>query len=805
MKLTLKNFKCHSDFSIEIQETGITMLDGRSGAGKTTIMNAIIFAFYGDVKNPLTFGKKQCCVELISTRLEMKITRYYPYKLIIIYKEVEYTGETAQSIINNLLKMNDSQFRLSSAPNQKKQLSILTLTPHEQLQFVKTIAESINDASKQKKEKIKEHVKQLQQSYSETKGKFQLINTEFNTLSPIEFSDLNFSSCENTIEELKNKQKLIFDEIDNIQSKIKTKKIELSKYGEEEKRVTRINRDKISIEEKIKLLETNFNNLPKIKTEKEFDELSKKIQEKKKLFSDIKFLKEAEELKTQFDRASKLYQTQKITFENDLLPENEESKFKCAIDEYNQKLSENERTKQIIESLKNKKNESEEKLITIKNDLVDFINEPDDVRFSFLLKTKITSMNKEKETLLDEINNVFMINCPSCDCPIKINSEGIAERLDNLDFVDSQDLESKIQEIEMILTTLEDYVDEVIELENHIYVEIPKLCELISKKEIKQIKEKYEKHSKAKIGLSSLTKDHINILEESYKDKKRGIKNDINIINIDTDNLSKLIKELESEVETIHRIKGDKIKLQREITSSKNKLSTYDNLSFSTIQTTIKNLTDEINKYEKTLDENLRILKEVQNECEFFEKSIIKAREAKEFEKTKTKRDELQKSLETLEKRLNGATGLEQSAIEAEFMALERIIGNINNHAKIYLDEMFDTSINVNLFVNRTTKAGKDKMKPSIGVQVEYKNVIYPSVDDLCAGELQRCNVAFLLGVNDMFSSKIILLDECLNDNDHRTNMDIINHIKDYSKNKMVIITSHQVTMRSSVDKVIQI
>ena len=50
MKLDISHFKCQKDLKLEIPEQGWTLLHGKSGCGKSTIMDAIYYALYGAEK-----------------------------------------------------------------------------------------------------------------------------------------------------------------------------------------------------------------------------------------------------------------------------------------------------------------------------------------------------------------------------------------------------------------------------------------------------------------------------------------------------------------------------------------------------------------------------------------------------------------------------------------------------------------------------------------------------------------------------------------------------------------------------------
>ena len=64
-KLTLKNFKCFSSYEVEIDHSATILFDGPSGIGKSTLIQAFIFAITGEGKKLFKQGTKSLSVELI--------------------------------------------------------------------------------------------------------------------------------------------------------------------------------------------------------------------------------------------------------------------------------------------------------------------------------------------------------------------------------------------------------------------------------------------------------------------------------------------------------------------------------------------------------------------------------------------------------------------------------------------------------------------------------------------------------------------------------------------------------------------
>src|SRR5581483_11873843 len=104
MELTLMNFRCWKNRTFYFTEN-VNLLSGASGAGKSTICEAIFFCLYGGMNNIYNITEKKDTTKVIMQFNEYSITRSKPPENIsvTIYSDKDnkiLNGTDAQSWIN---------------------------------------------------------------------------------------------------------------------------------------------------------------------------------------------------------------------------------------------------------------------------------------------------------------------------------------------------------------------------------------------------------------------------------------------------------------------------------------------------------------------------------------------------------------------------------------------------------------------------------------------------------------------------------------------------------------------------------
>jgi DNA repair exonuclease SbcCD ATPase subunit len=91
MKITLQNFRCFREKIIEIPQGNISLLKGESGRGKTTLIESVKFALYGNLRNiyPLNFKPSSANQTIVSLEFPgqklRKIIRSSPPEQLKVY------------------------------------------------------------------------------------------------------------------------------------------------------------------------------------------------------------------------------------------------------------------------------------------------------------------------------------------------------------------------------------------------------------------------------------------------------------------------------------------------------------------------------------------------------------------------------------------------------------------------------------------------------------------------------------------------------------------------------------------------
>ena len=431
MKVSLQNFKCWEKKEIDFGTEQMTLLSGKSGVGKTSIMDAIIFALFGIGSKLVMQGKSSCKVilEIKHNDFDIEITRTKrPNRVVVTENKNNYEDDAAQEIINKYFSNN---FEITGYIRQNSFNSFILLSPIEKLAFLERFAFADTDLSKYKK-KTKELIKERQNTFIavtsqlemtdnflKEKEKPQLIEypikcknkekAEKNHLIKIKNNNKKLSHVEKGIDILKNKLEatnqldLIKNNNNNEIKRVNNRLEQLSEYNFEE--------DNLSAQKE---------QIQKLK-----DKLEKTISQQDKLTEHQKWL----DNKKQY---SELFQTEN----NNLLKEKTELEKKIS----NEDLSEDITNYKLFISGLEQMTEKKERIQELNDKLDNNYNEQLDE-----VNNKVKKLEKDIEHA-NILNNSY--ECPSCSKLLTLDLQTdqllCCEDLDTNDIKDIKKLTKKL-------------------------------------------------------------------------------------------------------------------------------------------------------------------------------------------------------------------------------------------------------------------------------------------------------------------------------------------------------------------------
>ena len=806
VKIQLENFLCHQDSVFELGENGLSLISGRSGKGKTSILKGIFFALFGSGSKLQTYGKKSAKVTLQFE--DMKIVRTKcPNRLILNDK---YEDKAAQEIIN---KKFGKAFETSGYARQNNLSSFILMSPTDKLLFLEKFAFENIDL-REIKAKCKANItstnKALISATSQLEMAVQILKeTEKPKVvkCPLKCKPKNRDKVIKN-ENIRLKNSIILIKKNNkLKSKLE-KQLTEAKVLEAVLDTNKMGLEKV--EDKIKIVREEIDSIDYIGDEK--------LLEYKNQIRQLSTYKKLLELKSTYKDYSKKLKDMK---------EKEEKSHKTKIQQLSEKLWDQYteiETKETIQDLEQCIKEIE-KL----NSIEKAIENIEITESSLLIKSDIESLekklknNREIYSKLKLEKNTYV--CPCCkanlsvkeDKLVEIDCENLGKSLD-IDEITKlikeistalKDKNSKLSKILVLEQKLEDYKKDKMNIVKN-YETIPILSEIAEdleymknyKLENKTRDKKYkelvasEPYSDTCLEFEYETdalKEKIDELSAKYSQFNTDIdEEDLRQIIMKEQNNKILLNNLTTNLEVLLE---EKEELDSVIDKAKKKYSKKYNsdTNIEEIEVKISEATSKITENELKREKQLTVLEKIEI-WKNYEKELLK------YNSWLDKISELKKAEELSAKRHASFLQLKEKILQAESISLQNIIDSINSHARLYLDDFFpEDPISVELHAFKENK--KKASKPSINVRIEYKSMEC-SLNMLSGGELARVVLAYTLALAEMFSTPLLLLDECTASLDQEMSGIVFESIKDHFNGKVALIIAHQV-VSGVFDKVI--
>ena len=814
MQITLKNFRCYENSTFDFGTSGIILLSGASGQGKTTILMGIYFALFGTGSKIISFGKTTCSVTLLFD--DMTITRTKkPNRLVV--NDI-YEDECAQNIIN---KRFGNTFNTVGYISQNAQDSFIMMSPLDKLGFLETFAFQDIDLSQIMK-RCKCLIKERHETLIKTTAQFETASTMIEELKKPDIIPFPLKCSK------KNRERAITNEIvkyKNTNTLLQKNKKKLDLLQKELTSLEMLNAVVQSKEESLDLVIKKLLELSIQKDDIKY-EGDEKILEYEEQLSLIILQRDLAVLKNRHDedvnRLKRMKDEEFNNMEKKMLQITKTIWIKYTEDECKNIINEHKQTIKDLEKLK----DLQGKLNLYKIDEEELNNNLSDL-------TKYKNELECKKKLLEKLKiQKEVFKCPSCFTHLKLQNNNLC--IYNLDIDENSKLEDTAEEILLIQK-------KIFKLESSISTNKNKLEQYKDiKKSISDVKEQYEelpsfdetKHDLEYIkhymaSQQELNKE-LNNLKKDITDKKYSstvmsfekniIQQDKKIKVIESTNKKfneqfsedqlrsdiNIQKQNKDKLETIKNnnttLKKEKCNYEKQITEYKdNHIKNYSRII------DVCNIKDEFNKsiLEKQDLESSRVIHE--KNVQDIEKYQAYKKDKNTYNMWISKVELLQKEEFECRKLYAASTLLKEKILEAESIAMINIISSINTHANVYLECFFpDNPISVKLVTFKETKKGKTiKKKPQINLEIEYKGM-EADINMLSGGELSRIILAFSLALGEMFNTPMMLLDECTSSLDQELNTVVMDGIRENFSGNIVIIIAHQ-CITGMFDKVIKI
>lgn len=229
IKLTLSNFRCHTnrEFELSATDTGIVLIQGASGQGKSTIADAIVFALYGSsaVKKVKSFGARSSKVTLSWPDKITIIRTQVPNRLVVSLpgNDSDIEGDPAQACINDIFGQ-WIEFQLGSYLRQKTANGFFTMTPADQWKLISKMTFDDIDVTKLKQQ-VQESIRAAEKSVIEAEATHQLLSDQYH-MSISSLPSTDYSIEHETVESLN----IIINKLRERKESLTSKKLAAEKF-----------------------------------------------------------------------------------------------------------------------------------------------------------------------------------------------------------------------------------------------------------------------------------------------------------------------------------------------------------------------------------------------------------------------------------------------------------------------------------------------------------------------------------------------------------------------------------------------
>ncbi len=754
MKLRLENFRCYKSREIETADEGLLLLNGASGKGKSTLLNAIQFAVTGEGKNVFSFGTNKCKVELEIGDMTICRTRH-PNRLTLVLGSGQMLEDAAaQAVIDRCF---GQYFNQTSYIMQGNFNTFLYMSPTAKLEFFENFVFDSLDLSL-RKERLKDMIKERSTVLTTLRSKAETLQTVLASTPmptklsfPIKSSKEDRPALRQKYERLRSSKE---EQIRNLET-------ELRRVIDESKKASEAASHRIRCETQLKNIRTQASD---VQTELSsmvdeacpydvgsLSEKIRKLEQAKDVLSRAPALEEAGDLETRIsDMDASLWQ------------DGTSSELTENIASYQAMIADVERMESAQARLA---------LLPPAKD-VDAIRK--DIHMAELCSKKLS--------------------CPSCSSDLSYDGHALHRITAPVDPRRLADLRKQLQQAESN-NAERAHLESTVRVVREGYDELYELSDLRSwladaqgyvednnrkEREIAVLKSKLKRIVASNRASEALRKEGLDILSSIDVDER------------DVDSVLKTLRVQHTEALVIRDRAEQAGRKRRALSSKLDELTAaehrvqaeYDSIHIECLTTTPQNVNDRLSAVRQDLMKINDVLQRMQD----YDRSV---EDLKKYSQLVDEYEKTQKNVARAEELLKSVFLLKEKMTIAESMYLERILGDLNIRLQDNLNLFFpEEPIVVSLETFRSSK-DKKETKPQINLQVFYKGTDM-EVMQLSGGERDRVNLALVMALNELFESPMLLLDECISSLDYDNFNKVIDALQTTMHNKLVLLVCHQ-------------
>jgi exonuclease SbcC len=765
MHISIKNFKGWVSKEVDFPDDGITLLSAVSGAGKSSILEAISFAVTGNASgklknlngdgNPkviLKFG----CMEIMRSRA--------PNILRVKIDDETYENAEAQNYIDDMFT---THFTKIGYIRQKGVAAFLEMSGPAKMEFLQDWVlsdPSINEL----KSSAKELAKTKKSEYSTSEIKLNVESEYFENLSKPEEVDNPFEGYEDDEQTVYNTWIKEYKRSSKLAEKCGAKRSELNEELKDAKRREKYERIKESAETQLK------------DVKKQLEEASIGNPKSVKLELDIRSVKSS--LKISEDSVESLNEEiDAYTIDYDL------DELQTEIDEMERSLE----IKKTVDKLQDKIGEHE-KSKTVKAELTKALELRDDFK-------EVEEYSEEEENELKSRSKGM--SCPGCGMKLSIQENELVhtgetskdeKRLKKLMKLkemkrvlegETEPTDGEIEELrakskaQRYISELEEYLEEAGEYNSE-----------ITKDELEDKKNDLAATLKQQAGKDYLTK--------SLSDQKKNVKKlRARLEELLTSLAEHELQGLLTKYQTLDDVRTTKKNLVKRITDANDVLETIETKRSS------EEVSSEIDENNETHEEALNNMKEmselklkVKMYHDFLKQRQSWLKHKKQVGKAKVAKSEAEWNYKQAKKLTEIISKLEAERIQG-------FISSLNKSIQKYCDDFFvEEPLTIQLNCFKETKGTK---KAQITFNISYKEYECNDLGILSGGEYDRLQLAVCLAFADISQTPLLMLDESLASLDETTCESVVTSLSD--SGRLTILVAHQVSSEGVFDKIVKL